>query len=220
MTEKRPRNIHEIINRFDMVFGHKHIDIGISSVSMDHVYLKVIYKKNHRIDPATAWGVCKDNHPGGITDLFAIVSVRLDQPNSTSRPRLILGRDAFRVNSYTMQESNMASQFRQACLDMPASLADHISGLGGILLGRKLHRQAIAEYRHKLEYMTRIANDFARTGAVTSYALSEDTQEGQFRAVMDEIQGLHRIGRYLLFQTNENGRYIENGKPMTGGAAA
>lgn len=220
MTEKRPRNINELVNRFDTKFGHKHIDIGISSISMDHIYLKVIYRKGHKIDPATAWGVCKNNHPDDITDLYAIISVRLDRPDGMGRPRLILGRDAFRVNSYTMQESNMANRFRQACLDMPASLADHISGRGEILLGRKLHRQAMAEYRHKLEYMTRIANSFARTGTITSYALGEDTQEGQFLAVMDEIHGLHRIGRYLLFQTDGSGRYIENGNPMKGGAAA
>lgn len=220
MTEKRPRNIHEIINRFDQIFGHEHIDIKVNNVSMDHIYLAVTYKKDHRVDPATAWGVCRDNSLGKITDLYAMVTVQLDQPDGPGRPRLILWRDAIHVNSFTMPEITMAQQFQRTLESMSSALSEKLFTHDEVLLGRTLHRQAMKEYMHRLEYMTRIANDFARTGTVASYALSEDTQEGQFREIMAEIQGLYRIGRYLQFQTDGNGRYVEDGKPMKGGAAA
>lgn len=220
MAEKRPRNIHEIINRFDQIFGYEHIDIKVNNVSMDHIYLAVTYKKNHRIDPATAWGIYQNSHPDRITDLYAMVTLQLDQPDGPGQPRLILWRDAIHMNSFTMPEITMAQQFERTQAGMSGSLSEKLFAHDEILLGRALYRQAMKEYMRKLEYMTRLANNFARTGTVASYALSENTQEGQFREVMKEIQGLYRIGRYLLFQTDQNGHYVEDDKPMEGGAAA
>lgn len=208
MAEKKPRSIHEIINRFDQIFGYEHIDVKVNSVSMDHIYLAVTYEKGHRIDPATAWGICQNSHPDRVADLYAMVALQLDQPDGPGQPRLILCRNAIHMNSFTMPETTMAQQFERTLAGMSGSLSEKLFTHDEILLGRALYRQAIAEYRHKLEYMTRLANSFARTGTVASYALSEYTQEGQFRAVMEEIQGLYRIGRYLLFQTDQNGRYI------------
>lgn len=220
MTEKRPRNIHEIINRFDTKFGHPHISVKVIDVAMNHVFLQVTYKKDHAIDPATAWGVCKDNESRSVADLCAMVTLQLDQPEGSDRPRFILWRDGMHVNSYTMPEAAMARQFQNTVEDMSRCLAEKLLSHEEVTLGRMLHRQAIQECRNKLERLTRVANGFAATGKIESYALLSNTQEEQFRELMREIHGLHRIGRYLLFQTDGNGRYIENGKPMKGVAAA
>lgn len=220
MAEKRPRNIHEIINRFDRIFGYEHIDIKVNNVSMDHIYLAVTYKKNHRIDPDTAWGIYQNSHPDRITDLYAMVTLQLDQPDGPGQPHFILWHDAIHMNSFTMPEITMAQRFERTLAGMSGSLSEKLFAHDEVLLGRALHRQAIKEYRHKLEYMTRLANNFAKTGTVASYALSENTQEGQFREVMKEIQGLCQIGRYLLFQTDRNGRIITQDNHREEAAAA
>ena len=198
MAEKRPRNIHEIINRFDQIFGHSHMEMRVFDVSMNRIFLQVTYEKDRIIEPDMAWGICANTHCNKPANLSAVATLQLE--TDAGSPRLSLHRDGLHVNSYTMPHIGMVQEFKRAMA------AGGMTGYGDVALGRSLQAQAVAMYNRRLEYMTRLANEFARTGNIRPYVLTADTREGQFQEIMHEINCLTDIGRYLLFQTDRNGR--------------
>lgn len=212
MPEKRPRNIHEIINRFDQTFGHSHMEMRVFDVSMNRIFLQVTYEKDRIIDPDMAWGVCTNTHCNKPANLSAVATLQLE--TDAGSPRLSLHRDGLHVNSYTMPHIGMVREFERAMA------AGGMGGYGDVALGRSLHAQAVAMYNERLEYMTRLANEFARTKNIRPYVLTADTREGQFQEIMREISCLTDIGRYLLFQTDRNGRIITQDSHREEAAAA
>lgn len=212
MPEKRPRNIHEIINRFDQTFGHSHMEMRVFDVSMNRIFLQVTYEKDRIIEPDMAWGVCTNTHCNKPANLSAVATLQLE--TDAGSPRLSLHRDGLHVNSYTMPHIGMVREFERAMA------AGGMGGYGDVALGRSLHAQAVAMYNERLEYMTRLANEFARTKNIRPYVLTADTREGQFQEIMREISCLTDIGRYLLFQTDRNGRIITQDSHREEAAAA
>ena len=97
MAEKRPRNIHEIINRFDQIFGHSHMEMRVFDVSMNRIFLQVTYEKDRIIEPDMAWGICANTHCNKPANLSAVATLQLE--TDAGSPRLSLHRDGLHVNS-------------------------------------------------------------------------------------------------------------------------
>lgn len=112
IMEVSMKNIWEIINNFNAVFGEKPISVKADFVSGVHIFIKMLYDEHVDI-PKTGisgdWNEfshCGNNH--------GIVRIWVTRDEKTKAPKLVLFYDNIYINRYTMPDQAKAMRFCDA----------------------------------------------------------------------------------------------------------
>lgn len=144
------KNIWEIINNFNAVFGEKPISVKADFVSGVNLFIKMLYDESVDIE---ANGVENDwNQYSHCGNNHGIVRIWATRDEKTKEPELVLFYDNIYINRYTMPDYEKAKRFCGACEKFAGGYANLKISSEPIVLGNKLLNAFITKTEQNIEH--------------------------------------------------------------------
>jgi hypothetical protein len=144
------KNIWEIINNFNTVFGETPISVKADFVSGVHLFIKMLYDENVNIE---ANGIENDwNQYSHCGNNCGIVRIWATRNKKTSEPELILFYDSIYINRHIMPDREKAKRFCEACEEFAGGYANLKIRSEHVVLSDRLLNAFIAETEKNIEH--------------------------------------------------------------------
>ena len=128
----RLRNLHEIINGFNAVFGHEG-KIRAYTPSNGHLFFRICYDIPTTPEKQAGWG-SRIAYPNAIENTLNYAMVKIwvehDKTKPHSRPKFTLWFDNIYCNPYIMPDYDLAVKLGEA-------REEYFGGYGNVLIGQE-----------------------------------------------------------------------------------
>ena len=145
----KSKNIYEIINNFNHIFGEQPISIKPEMIMGVHVYIKILYDNNVDI-PANKIPNDWNEHSNSGQN-YGMVSIWVTRNEKTKEPELILFNENIYINHYTMPDKEKATRFSQARKDFAGSYINLAVGSQKVTFSNKMLDEFISKAKQDIE---------------------------------------------------------------------
>lgn len=162
------KNIWEIMNNFNIVFGEKPIRVEADFVSGTNLFIKMLYDENVDIEVTRIendWN--QYSHCGNNQGMVRILATR---NKTTHEPELILFYDSIYVNPYLMPDRDKAGRFCEAREKFAGGYAVLKTKSEQITLGNKLLGDFICETEKNIKHNKKWIATEKDLGRIQEYA--------------------------------------------------
>ena len=142
----RLRNLYEIINGFNAMYGHD-CKLIIGSPSEGHLYFKLDYNIKTSPGAQGRWGSAAVSPLNATNDVenYAMTRIWIQHDNAkpASRPKFILWYDNIYCNPYIMPDYNLAKELGKARVEYFGSQANVLINKEEVYISNKLLKGCI-----------------------------------------------------------------------------
>lgn len=153
-----PKNIYEIINRFNHIFGEQPISIKPDFISDIHLYIQILYDDNVDIPANHIKNHWNESINSGKN--YGMMKIWVTRDEKTNKPELILFNDHIYINRYIMPDAEKAKRFCQARVNFSGGHAGVALGSQNVKFSNKMLNEFILKAkRHIKKYKEWISTE-------------------------------------------------------------
>lgn len=204
----RLRNLHEIINGFNTVFGHEG-KIRVNTPSDGHLFFPIRYDIPTPPEKQNGWG-SRLAFPNAVENTINYAMIKIwverDKTKPYSRPKFTLWFDNIYCNPFIMPDHDLAVKLEDAREEYFKGPCNVIIGKEEVYIPNKLLKECIAKAEDRIRtYQKRIAGiEFPKPGIKDIAEYANDITDIYAVLEMLELEMKYRTGE-LPKKSDENG---------------